>query len=147
MKIWAKRGLAIAGVLLGAALVGVAGLWTLFVRDLCENEVLADVAAPDQRTRAVVFQRNCGATTDFSTQVSLLRGSRQLSEDGGNVFVADSDHGQAPAGPGGGPAVEVRWIDAAQLEVRHDRRARVFRADSLVHGVKIRVVAIDPPGA
>jgi hypothetical protein len=147
MKSWAKTTLATFGVLVGATLLGVAALWALFVRDLCENQVLADIAAPDHRTRAVVFQRNCGATTDFSTQVSLVRGSRQLSNGGGNVFVVDSDHGRAPAGPGGGPAVEVRWIDAAQLEIRHDQRARVFHADSLVHGVRIRFVAVDPPGA
>jgi hypothetical protein len=147
MKSWAKTTLATLGVLVGGTLLGAVALWALFVRDLCVNQVLTDVAAPNHRTRAVVFERNCGATTDFSTQVSLLRGSRQLSNDGGNVFIADSDHGQAPAGPGGGPAVEVRWIDAAHLEVRHDRRARVFRADSLVHGVRIRFVAINPPGA
>jgi hypothetical protein len=146
MKVWAKISFGVLAVVLGGTMLVVFGLWTL-ARDMCRNEVLAEFPAPDTRHRAVAFQRDCGATTGFSTQVSVLRGSRALPNDGGNVFVADTDHDRAPAGPGGGPAVEIRWIQNAQLEIRHDARVRVFKADSLVGDVKIRFVTIAPPGA
>src|SRR5688572_11020252 len=106
MKGWAKGILSMLGVLLGGTLLAGLALWRI-ASGMCRNEVLAELPAPDNRNRAVVFQRDCGATTGFSTQVSVLRGSRRLPNEGGNVFVADSDHGQAPAGPGSGPAVEV----------------------------------------
>ena len=146
MKVWAKVTLGAVGVLLGGTMLALLGLWGV-ASGMCGNEVLADIRAPDNRNRAVVFQRHCGATTGFSTQVSILRGACRLPNEGGNVFIADTDHGQAPAGPGGGPVVEVRWIDNAELEVRHDIRARVFTTDTLVEGVKIRFVTIAPPGA
>jgi hypothetical protein len=146
MKVWAKVTLGVLGVVLGGTMLALLGFWAL-VRDMCRNDVLAEFPAPGARHRAVVFQRNCGATTGFSAQVSVLRGSLGLPNDGGNVFVADTDHGRAPAGPAGGPVVDVRWIDNSQLEIVHDIRAQVFRADSLVEGVKIRFVTIAEQGA
>ena len=147
MKPSVKLTIGIVGVLVAGMLVSGVAIWGLLARTTCENQVLAEIPAPNRRARAVVFQRSCGATTAFSTQVSLLPASRPLPEDGGNVFIADTDHGRAPAGPAGGPVVEVRWVKPAELEVRHDARARVFRADSLVTGVRIRFVAIPRPGA
>ena len=40
--------------------------------DLCENEIKTEVASPDETKRAVIFERSCGATTPFSTHVSVL---------------------------------------------------------------------------
>lgn len=147
MKTPIKVTLGVAGVLMAGMVVAGFAIWGLIARNPCANEVLAELPAPSHRTRAIVFQRSCGATTAFSTQVSLLPASRPLPNDGGNVFIADTDRGLAPAGPGGGPVVEVRWVKPAELEVRHDSRARVFRADSLVTGVRIRFVTIARPGA
>ena len=112
---------------------------TIGCSDMCANEVLADVPSPDGRKHAIVFERDCGATTDFSKQVSILPVGRAVS-DNGNVFVADADHGRAPHGPGGGPRVAVRWLDGRTLEVRHDWRARVFMHERERDGTVVRVV-------
>jgi hypothetical protein len=99
--------------------------------DLCSNEVIASQAAPDGRHRAVLFGRDCGATTDFSTQLSVLKIGARLDGDG-NVFVADRDHGAAQAGRWGGPWTETKWVSADHLHVRYAARTRVFeRADRL----------------
>jgi len=106
----------------------------------CTNESVSDAVSPDGRRHAVVFTRDCGATTGFSTQVSVLPAGRRPSG-GGNVFVADGDHGRAPARPGGGPAVRVRWLDRRTLEVRYDGRARVFKKDARHDDTNVRFVA------
>lgn len=106
----------------------------------CKNQVLRDLVAPDGRRHAVVFARDCGATTDFSTHVSVLPAGRAASGRG-NVFVADADHGRAPAGPGGGPDVMVRWLDSHTLEVRYDRRARVFTRSARHDDIDVRFVS------
>jgi hypothetical protein len=108
--------------------------------DSCGNTVLQDVPSPDGRWHAVVFARNCGATTGFSTQVSLLNGSRTATGSG-NVFVADSDHGKVPSGPGGGPVVLANWIDARTLRIRYDTGARVFRQDTRHDDLKLQYLA------
>jgi len=106
----------------------------------CSNDILQDVPSPDGRRHAVVFVVNCGATTDFSTQVSVLTKAWTVN-DRGNVFVVDSDHGKADAtGPVGGLNVTVRWLDKRTLEIRYDGRARVFTHETRHDDTDIRYV-------
>ena len=104
--------------------------------DGCANEVATRVDAPDSRRSAVVFERNCGATTGFSTQISILA-ARAEPVGTGNVFVADDDHGSAVAASRGGPWAETVWLDADHLLVRYDSRARVFTRNAEMSGVRI----------
>jgi len=105
--------------------------------DMCGNQVLSRVAFPGGGHQAVIFERDCGATTGFSTQVSVLPGDSTFQEqpsfwngtEQGNVLVIDDDHGAAPAGTGGGPEVAARWDDEQHLDLTYHPRARVFRAN------------------
>ena len=106
----------------------------------CANQLLNDVPSPGGARHAVVFQRDCGATTAFSTQVSILPAGTTLPDISGNVFVADTDHGRAQRGPGGGPRVSVRWIASDTLELRYDSRARIFVQEVHGPGAAVRFV-------
>ena len=94
----------------------------------CANQVLQEVPSPDKQLKAVVFQRDCGATTGFSTQVSVIKVDEKLQNTKGDVFSADTDHGKVPSGPGGGPAVEIIWKEPHQLQITHSQHARIFLA-------------------
>jgi hypothetical protein len=87
--------------ILSAAIISGCGL------DPCGNEELQTVTSPDRKRKAIVFQRDCGATAGFSTQISLLQADDKLPKEAGNTFIADTDHGKAPAGTGGGPEVNL----------------------------------------
>jgi hypothetical protein len=104
--------------------------------DGCENEVVSAERAPGGQRVAVIFGRSCGATTGFSTQVSLLQPS-ELPLEPGNVLVIDDNTGHVPTGPTRGPAVRARWLAGDHLELRYSGRARVFRAAESVHGVRV----------
>jgi hypothetical protein len=113
--------LLLAGVLLGLLVAGsVLALWA-FGEAMCGNEVMAEYPSPGNQHRVVVFQRDCGATTGFSTQASLLDADEALGNEGGNLFVSDTKHGAAPA-------VSVVWMGERALVLRHHAAARVFRA-------------------
>src|SRR5688500_2458723 len=114
---------------------------------LCGNEVLSTTLAPGGRTRAVLFRRDCGATTGFSTQVSVLSGTDSLPNEPGNVFVIGADRGQASPPRSDAPVVRVRWLDAGRLQIRYDAGWRVSVADTLVDGIRIHYVKTAPPGA
>lgn len=120
-------------------LVGLGLPAALLACEPCGNTDLVDVPSPDGARHAVVFTRDCGATTGFSTQVSVLR-TGQRPRGGGNALILDDDHGHAPAPPGQGPAVAVRWLAPTELELRYDGRARVFTAVSHVGGVAVTYV-------
>jgi hypothetical protein len=120
------------------SLIAVVGASTyLFVGSLCENESLTEAASPDGKFKAIVFQRDCGATTGFSTQVSVVESSAAVGQSAGNVFTSDTNHGAAPSGLGGGPVVKVHWHSPDTLVVSHHTAARVFTAESQVGSVKV----------
>lgn len=124
MSALSKAGLAVALV------AGVGGVLFAASSSVCDNTLLVEVPSPSGTRKAVVFQRSCGATTGFSTQVSVLPAGGKLRGAAGNVFVAETDHGAAPSGPGGGPVVESVWIAEDRLLIRHHRLARVFVSEA-----------------
>ncbi|MBT0570362.1 hypothetical protein KIK84_08485 [Curvibacter sp. CHRR-16] len=121
----------------------VLGVWALdfFTQDLCANSVLAQYPAPGGRIKAVLFERDCGATTDFSTQISILSIDDTLPNEGGNIFVADSNHGKAPH-----PVVRVIWLSEKQLRVEHNPLARIVKSDPRLKGVTVEHISVAPKG-
>ncbi len=94
-------------------------LW-LLTPGLCSNEIYQEVLSPDNAYKAVVFQRNCGATTDFSTQVSVLKASDTLPDRAGNVFIMD--------GPPEQTKIHVQWEADRSLSITYSPEYEVFRA-------------------
>lgn len=65
--------------------------------DGCASQSVRRAAAPDRRHQALMFRRDCGATTGFSTQISILA-EREALSGSGNFYRADDDHGATAAG-------------------------------------------------
>ena len=53
---------------------------------MCGDDVLAEDVSPNGKKKVTVFQRDCGATTGFSTQASILDAESKLPARGGNVL-------------------------------------------------------------
>ena len=143
MPIWVKM-IWTAFVVITVTMALYIFLWIGALAGGCENDMLATIPSPSGGRKLVIFQRDCGATTGFSTQASLLPAHDRL-RGSGNVFIADADHGKAPSGPGGGPQLSARWIGEDTLELRYHPQARVFRADSVQQGIFIRYVKQSSP--
>ncbi|RII25338.1 MAG: hypothetical protein CXR31_14160 [Geobacter sp.] len=103
----------------------------------CDNRIVSVHTSPDGANKAVVFVRDCGATTDFNTQVSILPIKKELSNESGNAFIADSDHGKAAAGQWGGPNIAVSWQDKDSITLRYANQSRVFKKEENIAGVRI----------
>jgi len=112
------------------------GLFVAGCSGTCHNTPHQTLPSPHGRFSAVLFSRDCGATTGFSSQVSVT-GIGDTQNGGGNAFVADDNHGLAAAASWGGPWTELRWLSAGRLLVRYDARARVFKKEERVSGVSI----------
>ena len=123
-------------IILIGSLVSLVTILTLFIYTIqiafdgmCGNKVLSETSSPDRIYRAIVFQRDCGATTGFSTQVSILKAEERLPNQSGNLFIADTDRGKAPSGIGGGPDVRISWIAPRSVRLIHHKNVRVFLAN------------------
>lgn len=60
--------------------------------------------------------------------MSVIKADEKLQNAKGDVLSIDTDHGKAPSGPGGGPAVAVVWKELHQLQIAHPQSARIFLA-------------------
>lgn len=94
--------------------------------------------------KAVLFERDCGATTSASTQISLLSSNRSLPNEIGNVFVAGTDDGRAPGAAWGGPDANVSWTDDTHLLVRYDGRASISKREESLGNISIRYETFSP---
>lgn len=102
----------------------------------CSNTVVDRANSPDGLHSAMMFQRDCGATTSFSTQVSVVERGKEPSG-GGNTFRADDDHGASPDGEWGGPWAQITWLAPDHLLIRYAAKSRLFAQEDKVSGIKI----------
>jgi hypothetical protein len=96
------------------AVGGVAGLVVFASPNLfeCDNDKVVETFSPNGQFKAVTFRRNCGATTSYSTHVSILPASSKLPNEAGNVFIAKHE-----------PAITLRWIDDRHLSVTAEKES------------------------
>jgi len=103
-----------------AMLAGIAGC------DIgCGNEVVSRIASPSRSINAVVFNRNCGATTGFNTQVSVVHGNA-VPSGAGNALILE---GKVP--------LELRWVSESELQITGLGSAKVFKQEQSVAGVSV----------
>lgn len=92
-----------------------AGLFIYFlnflVKDICSNEIVKELISPDNKTKVILFQRDCGATTDFSTQISIISAHEDLPNDGGNIFVTEGHPNEND--------IEITWLSPTKLAIRN----------------------------
>ncbi len=108
----------------------------------CDTLIFQRKLSPDGRHNAVLFQRECGSTTGFSTQIALIEPDEMLAESG-HVFIAQNGHNSARAGPWNGPWAAMEWLAPDHLLIRHAFGAQVIVREENAKGVKITVRATE----
>ena len=93
---------------------------------MCGNEVAQTVASPSGQLKVIVFSRDCGATTGFSTQVSIVPAKDTLPNDSGNILILD---GVVP--------LKVQWGSDSTLTLTGLGSSRVFKQVPSAAGVSI----------
>lgn len=109
------------------------------LRPACTNTVVETVASPDDAWHAVLFERSCGATSGFTSQVSVLPSGRALPDLSGNALVTMNGD-TASSTEWGGPLVEVHWTDLRHVEITYDSTAHVMSQQRSVGEIGISFV-------
>lgn len=106
---------------------------------MCGTKLAESKLSPNGKLKILVFSVNCGATSDFSTQISLVDSDYILkNDDAGNIFSADSDHGKAKMNEGR-EIIELKtnWINNNSIEIEYPKNARIFKNDDERNDVEI----------
>ncbi len=108
---------------------------------MCGNQVFQEIYSPDSQYKVVIFQRDCGATTGFSTQLSILKAEEELSNTSGNILVLDGHPKQTQ--------IQVDWQNARSVDITYADGYKVhhskntFRDFFQVIQIKYRVAPQD----
>jgi hypothetical protein len=86
--------------------VALIAIFVLFIVGcgICKDEVLSQRNTPDGKVAATVFVRDCGATADYSSVVSLHAAGRSFRNQPDWVFIAKGKH-----------SVIATWTSSRQL--------------------------------
>ena len=97
---------------------------------LCANTITSRTTSPNGDRDAVVFTRDCGATTAYSTQVTLTPAGAKVPNQAGDVFVVPDS-----------TDVRLEWLGSDTLLIRYRRTNPYLKADQ-VKGVTIRYLSL-----
>lgn len=92
----------------------------------CGNDLAKEFPSPNGQLKAVVFRRDCGATTSFTMNVSILPAGQSLPNQPGDAFVKDDD--EPPA---------VHWIDDTHLLISETWPGKILLQKNAVGKVQI----------
>ena len=91
---------------------------------MCSNEINLDLVSPDKRHKAIIYQRDCGATTGFSTQISIIKNNEKLANESGNVLTSD--------GRPNDNDYRLKWLRADELLISSTHGKRInFKEKSI----------------
>lgn len=105
---------------------------TLVACSPCDHEVLEEIPSPSRHLIAVIFETNCGATTDFTRAVAVRKTSDPFNAKDGLVV----------GGPGQ-PSLNAKWEDDSTLVVSLPRDFETRVKKDTVNGVTIRYTVVE----
>nr|WP_294816489.1 hypothetical protein [uncultured Sphingomonas sp.] len=111
--------------------------------DTCANEIISRHTDPGSDLVAYVFKRDCGATTDYATNVAIGRRSENPA-DAAVIFTADADHGAALQEVGGAIWLRAAWTAPHTLSIAYAEKSRVFTKLGAANGARISYRASSP---
>lgn len=124
--------------IISVVLFGIYGAFSKLLDFGASNTIIDEVYSPDNKYKAVIFERDAGATTDFSTQLSIISSKSSLPNSPGNVFISDTNHGSAPSGKEGGPEVRISWVNSNEVIISYHRKARIFKDEGSIKNIQVR---------
>lgn len=110
-----------------------------FSKGMCANRSEQEVLSPDKAHKAFVYVRDCGATTGFSSQLSVVDADEdpvKENESGNVLIIGDKSTGREQFPEGGAKAV-VSWKGSDTLIVNYDRQITPLKKETEVGGITI----------
>lgn len=103
----------------------------------CADTIKATSVSPDGFYAATLFERDCGATTNFNLQVKLQKKDENSDRDSDVLFVIE-----------GRPDVKLTWNSDRHLKIEYSMlpSSRVFRSTKEWDDVTIEYVVLRANG-
>lgn len=105
--------------------------------DMCGNEVIEEIKSPDKTLKAIIFIRDCGATTGYSTQLSILELEDRLGNETGNTLILSDKFGEGLSFDNGGAKVKAVWTSENSLTIYFDNKIEFTKKEEEIKDIEI----------
>lgn len=117
-----------------AIIIGGIGIASYAVYDffdsMCANEVFETNKSPDSKYNIILFQRDCGATTGFSTQISIIPMNKKLTNNGGNIFSTDGHPNEN--------MIDINWLSPTKVVISNiPPQKRIYKKEKVFDNIEI----------
>lgn len=112
----------------------------------CRDALVSTRFSPDGRFVAVVFYRDCGAVTPFTTEISVIRsGANAVSrgERGNILSMMDPGNSKESLERNGSIEVRLAWKSGQLLSISTPRKAFVGKRLDHVYNIQIEYSTFD----
>ena len=100
-----------------------------------KNILIDEKMSPNGENKIVVFQRDAGATTGFSIQVSVLKSNKNLkNSDKGNIFVIAGNKTDFETGK----LFDISWVDEKTLNITLHSDKKVYKQVEKLENISIQ---------
>ncbi len=94
--------------------------------DMCGSDPLVSITSPNGKLRAVSYVYDCGATTGFSTQISVLDKKEPISSSG-NILGTD-----------GKISISMVWESDEILTISNITKLKIYKQVRELDGITIK---------
>lgn len=100
-----------------------------------KNILIDEKMSPNGENKIVVFQRDAGATTGFSIQVSVLKSNKNLkNSDKGNIFVIAGNKTDFESGK----LFDISWVDEKTLNITLHSDKKIYKQVEKLENISIQ---------
>ncbi|MFN7489809.1 MAG: hypothetical protein ACK5QK_08770 [Chryseotalea sp.] len=137
----------IYGLLIAILILGTGFILTisLVFGDSCVNQIVDIKISPDNNYQAVTFIRDCGATTGFSTQLSIIKVTDTFdkTDETGNTLIMSDKIGGGLMDENGGAKIRTSWTKDNKIEILYDNRTGSVKRETEYKDIKIEYRQIE----
>ncbi|MFT7387850.1 MAG: hypothetical protein ACI8VC_001093 [Candidatus Endobugula sp.] len=92
---------------------------------MCGSEQLSSQLSPNGKLKAISYLYDCGATTGFSTQVSILAVGDEITSSG-NVITTDGKN-----------RIILKWLSDSELLLSNTKGLKVYKRVAELDGINV----------
>ncbi len=107
---------------------------------MCANEIVSEKISLDLKYKAIVFIRDCGATTNYSLQVSILPKQDSLENSTGNILILDESYIDFENHK---TTLEYDWKKDNSLSIQIDPKTKIYYQVDQYKDIRIQLNKIE----
>jgi hypothetical protein len=97
--------------------------------NMCKSEIISTTPSPDASINAVVFERDCGATTNYTTEVALVHSEESPFSDDGDVVLIVS----------GRQNLNIKWKNGNNITITIPKYLELIRSEFGANGIMVSI--------